>query len=73
VVAAGLHYYFNRKFPKSSSYHRSLDFKPQGASKKREVKTVGEFIRENDYLEKFSVWASSLCWDRSPLTATVFK
>jgi hypothetical protein len=29
-----------------------LDFRPQGASK-QEVKTVGEFIVEKDYLENF--------------------
>jgi hypothetical protein len=53
VVAEGLHYYFNSKFPDSPSYHLSLDFKPQGASK-QQVKTVGEFIRESNYLENFS-------------------
>src|SRR5271169_3901597 len=52
VVAAGLHYYFNSKFPNSASYHLSLDFKPQGRSK-QEVKTVGEFIDEQKYIENF--------------------
>ena len=53
VVAAGLHYYFNNKFPNSTSYHLSLDFKPQGQSKS-DVKTVGQFTEEQKYLENFS-------------------
>jgi hypothetical protein len=53
VVAAGLHYYFNSKFPNSASYHLSLDFKPQGQTK-QEVKTVGQFIEEEKYLGNFS-------------------
>jgi hypothetical protein len=52
VVARGLHYYFNSKFPNSASYHLSLDFKPQGRSK-QDVKTVGEFIEEKKYIEDF--------------------
>lgn len=53
VVASGLHYYFNSKFPKSASYHLSLDFRPQGQSKQA-VKTVGQFIEEKKYLESYS-------------------
>jgi hypothetical protein len=53
VVAAGLHYYFNSKFPNSDSYHLSLDFKPQGQSQ-QQVKTVGQFIEAEKYLEDFS-------------------
>lgn len=53
VVAQGLHYYFNSKFPSSTSYHLSLDFKPQGKSKQG-VQTVGEFINAPMYLENFS-------------------
>jgi hypothetical protein len=53
IVASGLHYYFNSKFPNSASYHLSLDFKPQGQSK-QDVKTVGQFIEEEKYLESFS-------------------
>lgn len=53
VVAKGLHYYFNSKFPNSSSYHLSLDFKPQGKSKS-EAKTVGDFIDAPCYVENFS-------------------
>ena len=52
VVARGLHYYFSSKFPNSSSYHLSLDFKPQGKSK-TSINTVGEFIDERTYLENF--------------------
>lgn len=52
VVAKGLHYYFHSKFPNSSSYHLSLDFKPQGKSK-TDVKTVGEHIDADSYLESY--------------------
>ncbi len=54
VVAEGLHYYFNSKFPKSSSYHLSLDFRPQGKSKTI-AQTVGERIEDFKYVEDFSV------------------
>lgn len=51
-VASGLHYYFSSKFPNSDSYHLSLDFKPQGQTK-QDVKTVGDFIDAELYLENF--------------------
>jgi len=54
VVAAGLHYYFNSRFPNSASYHLSLGFKPQGKST-QQVKTVGEHIGEQNYLEQFGL------------------
>jgi len=54
TVSSGLHYYFHSKFPDSDSYHLSLDFKPQGQSK-QEVKTVGQFIQEDNYLENFTI------------------
>jgi hypothetical protein len=54
VVANGLHYYFNSKFPNSASYHLSLGFKPQGKSK-LDVKTVGDFIESQKYLESFNI------------------
>lgn len=54
VVADGLHYYFNSRFPQSASYHLSLGFKPQGKSK-QEVKTVGEHIEEGKYVENFQL------------------
>ncbi len=53
VVANGLHYYFSSKFPNSSSYHLSLNFKPQGSSKLEGVETVGEHIGSEKYLEAF--------------------
>ena len=53
VVASGLHYYFSSRFSESTSYHLSLDFKPQGKSK-QDVKTVGQFIEEEKYLENFA-------------------
>lgn len=55
VVAKGLHYYFNSKFPNSPSYHLSLDFKPQGRTKDHSVKTVSEFIESHTYLENYDV------------------
>jgi hypothetical protein len=54
VVAKGLHYYFNGKFPNSLSYHLSLDFKPQGRTKEDGVLTVGEFIEANKYIDHYS-------------------
>lgn len=54
VVAKGLHYYFNNKFPNSDSYHLSLDFKPQGRTKETGVQTVGEFIGDNGYLDNYA-------------------
>jgi hypothetical protein len=54
VVAHGLHYYFNSKFPNSTSYHLSLGFKPQGKSK-QDIQTVGDFIESQHYLENFSI------------------
>jgi Domain of unknown function (DUF3883) len=55
VVSTGLHYYFNDKFPKSASYHLSLDFRPQGKSK-QQIKTVGQFIEDGKYLENFNIF-----------------
>ena len=52
-VAKGLHYYFNSKFPNSSSYHLSLDFKPQQKTKS-DVPTVGEHIFAARYIENFT-------------------
>jgi hypothetical protein len=54
VVAEGLHYYFSSKFPQSSSYHLSLDFRPQGKSRTA-AQTVGEKIEDSKYVEDFSV------------------
>lgn len=53
VVAAGLHYYFNDRFPNSDSYHLSLDFKPQGRTKNPGVLTVGQHIDAESFLEKY--------------------
>jgi hypothetical protein len=54
VVAKGLHYFFSSKFPDSSSYHLSLDFKPQGKTKQA-IPSVGEFIDAERYRERFDV------------------
>jgi len=54
LVAKGLHYYFNSRFPNSPSYHLSLDFKPQGRSK-QDVATVGSHIESSKYLENFDI------------------
>ncbi|HEY1861384.1 MAG TPA: hypothetical protein VGG61_13575 [Gemmataceae bacterium] len=53
VVASGLHYYFNSRFPNSDSYHLSLDFKPQGRTKLPGVLSVGEHIDSESYMEKY--------------------
>ncbi|MEW6131616.1 MAG: hypothetical protein AB1591_00415 [Pseudomonadota bacterium] len=55
VVAKGLHYYFNSKFPNSDSYHLSLGFKPQGRTKQADVKTVGEFIGADSFLDNYAL------------------
>jgi hypothetical protein len=54
IVAKGLHYYFNSRFPNSPSYHLSLDFKPQGRTK-QDVQTVGNHIESPKYLENFDI------------------
>jgi hypothetical protein len=58
-VADGLHYFFSSKFPNSSSYHLSLDFKPQGtkklASGKENILTVGQMIDSETFLENYGV------------------
>ncbi len=53
VVARGLDYYFNGRYPNSDSYHLSLDFKPQGRTKLSDVQTVGQYIRSENYLEQY--------------------
>jgi hypothetical protein len=55
IVSKGLHYFFTSKFPKSLSYHLSLDFKPQGKTKLHDVKTVGEYIDADSYLDRYDV------------------
>jgi hypothetical protein len=55
VVAAGLRYYFNSRFPQSDSYHLSLDFKPQGRTKDALVQTVGEHINADKYREAYEI------------------
>jgi hypothetical protein len=54
VVAEGLRYYFSGKFPNSDSYHLSLDFRPQGRTKENGVKTVGEFIDAERYVDAYA-------------------
>ncbi len=56
IVAKGLHYYFGGRFPNSASYHLSLDFKPQGRTKKPGVQTVGEHIDASAYLEAYNAF-----------------
>jgi Domain of unknown function (DUF3883) len=54
VVAAGLKHFFDNKFPKSSSFHLSLDFKPQYRGKEQGVPTVGEAINADSYRENYA-------------------
>lgn len=55
VVAKGLHYFFSSKFPSSPSYHLSLDFRPQGQTKELGVRTVGEFIDCDSFVDKYDL------------------
>ncbi len=55
LVAEGLNYYFNGKYPNSPSYHLSLDFKPQGRTKLPDVATVGAHIDADKFLERFDI------------------
>jgi hypothetical protein len=55
VVAKGLHYFFSSKFPNSVSYHLSLDFKPQGRTKELDVRTVGEFIDGDSFVDRYAL------------------
>jgi Holliday junction resolvase-like predicted endonuclease len=55
TVAGALHYYFSSKFPKSSSYHLSLDFKPQHRTKEPGVQTVGQFIDADQFRERYEL------------------
>ncbi|BAO29489.1 protein NO VEIN domain-containing protein [Sulfuritalea hydrogenivorans] len=51
VVAEGMHYFFGGRFPNSTSYHLSLDFKPQGRTKEEGIQTVGDRIDAASYLD----------------------
>ena len=53
VVAKGLHYFFDSWFPRSPSYHLTLDFKPQGRTRLPGIQTVGQFIGSEGYLERY--------------------
>jgi hypothetical protein len=53
VVAAGINYYFNKNLPNSNGLTLSLDRKPQGKTKSQ-IATVGEYIGDQKYLEKFT-------------------
>lgn len=55
VVAKGLHYYFGSRFPNSSSYHLSLEFKPQGRTKEAGAQTVGEFIGADQFIDNYDL------------------
>ena len=54
VVADGMHYFFSSKFPNSTSFHLSLDFKPQHKTKEEGILTVGQYINDRAYLENFA-------------------
>ncbi len=53
VVADGMRYFFAGRYPNSTSYHLSLDKRPQGSGRKSTVPTVGDHIRARDYLERY--------------------
>src|SRR5260370_11601580 len=52
VVATGLHYLFSGKFPNSSRYHLSLDFKPQGKTKMSRLETAVDHINTEPLLRR---------------------
>ncbi len=54
IVAKGIRYFFSGRYPNSSSFHLSLDFKPQGQTKTVGVETVGEHIGCDSYKENFA-------------------
>lgn len=51
IVAEGMHYFFGGKFPNSTSFHLSLNFKPQGRTKEAGILTVGDRIDAASYLD----------------------
>jgi hypothetical protein len=55
IIAEGIRYFFSGKYPRSSSFHLSLDFKPQGKTKELGVATVGQKIDCESFREKFSI------------------
>jgi hypothetical protein len=55
VVAEGMRYCFSGRYPESASFHLSLDFKPQGRTKEKDVPTVGQHMHADTYKEKFEV------------------
>jgi len=54
ILAKGLRYYFNDRFPNSTAYHLALDRNPQGKTKLPDVKTVGQYIGAKSYLDNYS-------------------
>lgn len=56
VVAEGLNYYYKVKgFPDSASYMLALSQKPRHRTKEQGVRTVGEHIGQENYLENYSL------------------
>ena len=53
VVAKGLHYFFDSRFPNSTSYRLSLDCRPQGRTKEPNTPTVGEFINADRFVDAY--------------------
>ena len=53
-VSKGLHYFYPNGFSASPSYEFSLPKKPRGMSRDKAVKTVGEYIRADKYLEGYA-------------------
>lgn len=55
AVAKGLKYFFNGEFPNSPTFHLPLRKRPIGKSKDKTVQTVGEYIKADNYLEKYDI------------------
>jgi hypothetical protein len=53
VVAKALHYFYAKGFSNSESYMLALGARPRGRAIDADVKTVGEFINAQKYLDSY--------------------
>jgi len=55
VVAKGMKYFFNGRFPNSTSFPLLLDRKLRGRTRDNSVLTVGEHIHANQYKDNYTI------------------
>jgi len=55
AVANGLHYFYNGKFSKSTTFAFPLDARPRGKSKMLQVQTLGQYVGAEKFLENFKI------------------